>query len=114
MQVAMYLDGVAALQHDLILPMPPDDEPNRFLIVASEKRPPHLANCFDVYDFECDEPYYDWLDLGRRDYRPLLESYRVCRESGVWPGHGDETKSMALPDYAIHQLTEIRKLDLRV
>ena len=111
LQVAMYLDAIKALQAALILPMPPDDMPNRFMLIAVEKRAPHLLNGFDIFD-DMDDESYDWLDLARRDYVPLLGEYKRCKESGEWPGYGADTKPMMLTAYRMKILNDLRKLSM--
>lgn len=111
-QVAMYLDGVRALG------LVPEDERPRFLLIAVEKErggketPKHLVNTFDIYD-DPGSDSFDFIDRGRRHYMTELEIYRQCKESGEWPGYGDESKPMMLPIWALNQLIEERKLNPR-
>ena len=105
-QVAMYIDSLHALGKV------PADKPVWFLIGAAEKAPPHLVNVFEIYDDPGDDSY-DWLDLGRKDYRSLLATYAQCLKTGVWPGYSEEPQSMMLPPWALKELNELRKLEMR-
>lgn len=104
LQVAMYIDSLIALGK--VQP----DRPVKFLIVAVEKYAPYLVNVFEINDDPGDDSF-DWLDLGRKDYRPLLAQYGQCKETGIWPGYGYDTKGMALPAWAIKELQQTRKIE---
>lgn len=74
LQAAFYLDGCEALRGGK----------RRFIFIAVEKMPPYLCS---VCELDEDGNSIS-IQAGRDLYRPLLEKYQTCRESGVWPSYG--------------------------
>ena len=85
-QAAMYTDALAA--HGIDCP--------HFLFVAVESSPPYAVSVHRMLD--------EAVQAGRDQIQPLLETYRVCMESGVWPAWGDDVHDLGLPYYAQRQL----------
>jgi len=54
-----------------------------FMILAQEKEPPYCPNQFQLHD-----DFYS--ECGRPKYMPLLETYKKCKETGVWPGYEEK------------------------
>jgi hypothetical protein len=67
-----------------------------FVFVFQEKTPPYLITIV-----QADPEAVEW---GRRRNRKALDTYRVCTETGHWPGYGDAVLSLSLPRYATYQL----------
>jgi hypothetical protein len=40
---------------------------------------------------------------GRVKYRHALARYAECKKSGVWPGHGDDLKTIQQPRWATQE-----------
>jgi hypothetical protein len=57
-----------------------------FIFIAVEKEYPFLVNLF-IYDKE-DQ------NLGREIYKENLKTWLNCKNSGIWPGYGDDIKSL--------------------
>ncbi len=89
LQVAMYVDAGRALGIF-------GEEVPWFVFVCVEKHPPYLVRCFDVHD---DPGAQSWpfIDLGRKQYKTLLQQYKWCTEHDEWPGYPDEHVDMMLP-----------------
>lgn len=78
-QAAFYLDGCRANGLDV----------DSFIYGPIEKSSPFLFS-----------PYFadpDMIEVGRREYKALLETYARCSESGVWPGYSDTIRPITLP-----------------
>jgi exodeoxyribonuclease VIII len=82
-QAAFYLDGARACGLD----------PQGFVFIAVEKKPPFLVNVFYA-----DE---EFIEAGRQAYRNDLEIYMHCVRTGVWPGYEPTIKPLSLPAWAI-------------
>jgi hypothetical protein len=67
-----------------------------FVFVFQEKTPPYLITIV-----QADPEAVEW---GRRRNRKALDTYRMCTETGQWPGYGDAVLSLSLPRYATYQL----------
>lgn len=76
----LHIDSLLGLGHD------------SFLFIAVEKFPPYAVA---VYDLSPDD-----LSQGRREYHRDLNVYKMCTESGVWPGYQINPRMTCLPDYA--------------
>lgn len=85
-QAAFYMDGMYLNKI----------QPDGFLFIAVEKEPP-----YEVALYYADE---ETLLLGRQTYLPLLERYQECRQSGIWPGYGEEVRNLKLPAWALNKL----------
>jgi len=88
LQGAMYLQGAQEIGYTA----------KHFIIVAVEKRPPHVVA---VYELEPAD-----LGLGADEVRSLLRTWKRCQDSGVWPGYSDRVERLALPTYAARQIME--------
>jgi len=67
-----------------------DQLPDRkaFVFIFAPKTPPYLPTI--------DEPDEDTLAYGRAEYIRLLELYKRCMETGIWPGHW-HVRPLSLP-----------------
>lgn len=69
----------------------PCEVPRRCVLIALEKTAPYLAK---GYEFD------DWaLDTGLAEMRELLHAYAAARQSGDWPGYGDDIGTISLPEW---------------
>lgn len=82
---AFYVDAIEAVADTLC----------HYIWVAVEKEPPYAVSVLQADD--------DWLRIGRTDYRKLLGEYKVCMESGEWPGYGDNIMASHPPDWMLKQ-----------
>lgn len=44
--------------------------------------------------------------MGQQQYKPLLETLRQCRSTGVWPGYASEPQPLELPNWVYSQLED--------
>jgi hypothetical protein len=68
------------------------------VFIAHEKEPPYLVS---VVELDADA-----VALGRALNARAAEMFRDCRESGVWPGYGDEVHQISLPRWSYTQAEE--------
>lgn len=80
-QGAFYLDGARANNLN----------PQGFVFIAVEKKPPYLVNVFYMPD--------DIIDFGRRIYVSDLQTYMNCRQANQWPGYDVQIKPLNLPSW---------------
>ena len=85
-QAPWYLDGIIELG------IHPDPE---FVFVVQEKEPPYLVNVVQLAP--------DALELGRQLNRIAIETYVTCRQTGIWPGYGEDIKLVDLPPWLYSQ-----------
>ncbi|MDI9901334.1 PD-(D/E)XK nuclease-like domain-containing protein [Rhodococcus sp. IEGM 1409] len=85
-QAPWYLDGI------IDLGIHPDPE---FVFVVQEKEPPYLVNVVQLAP--------DALELGRQLNRIAIETYVTCRQTGIWPGYGEDIKLVDLPPWVYNQ-----------
>lgn len=64
-------------------------KPQRVLIVAAEKEPPHDVSVFEVSE--------DDLYLANEEVAELLRKVKVCRAANQWPGRYLEVQALQLP-----------------
>jgi hypothetical protein len=84
LQLAFYADGYEAAT----------GKTPRVVVVAAEFAAPHDVVVYIVPA--------DVIEIGRDEYRKLLERYRECAEQKHWPGVGDGLeKVLALPAWAL-------------
>ena len=99
MQAAWYLDAATAtgLIHAGLA---------RFLFVFQEIDPPYVVSVI--------EPDATALRIGAERNREAIETYRMCVESGQWPGHvpDDAIPTIPLPAWAERQYAEPEELIL--
>ncbi len=81
-QGAHYLDGASTT----------GTKYDKFVIIAVEKKPPHL-----VAVYQLDE---DALRQGRYAIERNLRTYQECKASGVWPGYEEKVQLIELPGWA--------------
>ena len=81
-QAAWYLQGFGAHKVSVA----------HYTIIAVEKEPPYEAAAYRM-----SEPA---INAGWQQLEPLLEVYRECKESGVWPGYPDVVQDIGLPRWA--------------
>jgi hypothetical protein len=43
---------------------------------------------------------HEWMDLGQRQFDTAITRLIECRESGKWPGYGDEIRPLSMPRWA--------------
>ena len=94
-QAAMQIDGFEAHY---------GERPAGFMWVVVEKEPPHAILVYG--------PTEEMLDFGRRRYHQDAETYRQCRESGVWPGYNEEILPLYLPAFAQREYDEMLEAEL--
>lgn len=82
-QHAFYLDGVTTAAGE--------DDP-QFIFVFQMKEPPYLVRTVQL------DPEAEAAGRGRNQL--AIERYRDCKESGIWPGFGDEIELVTLPPWA--------------
>ena len=82
-QAAWYLDAIEAVTGETGW---------SFVWIAVEKTPPYPVACY------C--PDAEMLDLARQQYAPLVELYRECTESGIWPAYPEKVQALRLPAWA--------------
>lgn len=80
-QGAFYLDGAKANNLN----------PDGFIFIAVEKKPPYLVNIFYMPP--------DVIDFGIRVYRDDLKKYMECRQTNQWPGYDQRVKPLNLPSW---------------
>lgn len=88
-QAAWYIDGVEALG------LSGDFEPV-FLLVFVMKTPPYLITVA--------QPTPEAIQWGRVLNRKALDTYRLCVETGHWPGYADGVISLSFPGWVERQL----------
>jgi hypothetical protein len=66
--------------------------PKGFVFIVVENAPPHAVAVYYAPP--------EMINLGRRIYEPVLETYEACRQSGTWPAYGDDIKPLTLPAWA--------------
>lgn len=91
--MAMYADGLAANGR----------EPGDVALVCVESVAP-----FDVVVYRLDA---EALDVGREEYRRALETLKVCRETGRWPGQSPDPVTLTLPTWAYPEDDDAEGLD---
>jgi exodeoxyribonuclease VIII len=64
-----------------------------FLLVADDY--PNLTNAVMLDD--------NSMAAGRRQYRRALDTYAECMRTGVWPGYGNDVKTVSLPAWALEE-----------
>jgi hypothetical protein len=81
-QVAWYTYGLSCLDINIDLA----------LFVFVQKKPPYpvRVKALDVNDVE----------QGVREMKELLKVYKLCSETGYWPGYPDEIETITLPTWA--------------
>jgi len=80
-QAAMYIDGAKALGMG--------DVP--FTIIAVEKEAPHGVALYTVGD--------ESIAVGRVEYREVLREVVKARQTGVWPGYGEDVMHLDVPEW---------------
>lgn len=66
-------------------------EPNHFIFIAVEKKPPYAVG---VYRLDAES-----VDLGRAVYRADLKRYAECKANDNWPGYGDKIQTISVPGW---------------
>lgn len=84
MQAAWYIDGVEQAT---------GMRPDAFIFAAFEKSAPYAAAFYFA-----DEAM---LELGRREYRKLLQQLADCISSDTWPGYDTTVTALGVPSWAI-------------
>ncbi|MDI9914393.1 PD-(D/E)XK nuclease-like domain-containing protein [Rhodococcus sp. IEGM 1379] len=85
-QAPWYCDGIIELG------IHPDPE---FVFVVQEKEPPYLVNVVQLAP--------EAIELGRQLNRIAIETYVTCRQTGIWPGYGEDIKLVDLPPWIYNQ-----------
>jgi exodeoxyribonuclease VIII len=71
-------------------------------------RPPVFAWMAQERDAPYATAYYaaphDFVEYGRRRYRPLLKLFADCLQTGVWPGYATTVQDLALPGWAAKEI----------
>lgn len=58
---------------------------------------------FDVRVFNLDTAS---IEVGRQEYRGLLQRYTKCKETGVWPGRSDQIEAIGLPAWKLRRFEQ--------
>ncbi len=82
---ALYVDAMESIGHPV----------SGFVFIALENTPPYESALYMLDD--------DALDLGRREYRALLERYADCMDADLWPSRPDPVEMLSLPQWAFTQ-----------
>lgn len=71
-----------------------------FYFAAIENESPHACQLYRLDDFS--------IELGRREYRRLLDLYHQCKTTDTWPAYsaGMEPELIAVPEWALRDLDE--------
>lgn len=95
-QAAWYLDGFNFLYEggDPRIEALSGTVFQHWLIVAMETEPPFEVALYRLKN--------DSIELGRRELRPAMETYRRCKETGIWPGYGG-LQEVGVPEWAIRR-----------
>jgi hypothetical protein len=63
-----------------------------FVHLVVEKSPPHAISIYVLDDAT--------LEKASQELIELLQTYKKCTETGIWPGYDTSVQSMSLPDWA--------------
>lgn len=74
------------------------DQRPAFVWAAQEKDAPYATAYYSAAD--------DFLDYGRRLYRPLLARLGECERTDKWPGYAQLVQPVVLPAWAAKQVAE--------
>jgi hypothetical protein len=66
-----------------------------FLLVAFETERPYAVKIYEVGPEE--------LERGRREYRPLLNTYAECRANDAWPSYDTTIERIEYPRWALEE-----------
>jgi hypothetical protein len=89
-QAAFYADGFQIIHGT--------KEPPAFVWLAQEKAAPYASAYYTASA--------DFLEHGRKKYRPLMRLWADCMAKGVWPGYPQTVQPLDLPVWAQRQITE--------
>jgi len=67
--------------------------PDGFIFVVVESLPPHAVKCHRIDELA--------IEAADAEIDRLLPRIKAARESGIWPGYGDETNTLYLPAWRI-------------
>ena len=67
-----------------------------FTFIAVEQEPPYAVAVYHLSDAA--------LMAGEGQLGELLEIYKRCEETGIWPGYPDEAQEISLPTWAWYQI----------
>jgi hypothetical protein len=81
-QAALYVDGCRACG------MAAD----QFVIIAVETAPPYCVATYEVGQ--------EWVELGRQQYKAVLQQVKHWQEAGRWPGYSEGLMDLILPSWA--------------
>lgn len=84
-QAAFYQAAIGAMTDDVALPY--------YIIALETSDPPQLA----VYHMS-DEA----IDIGRQEYRRLLDEYAACKRHDIWPSYATDIQEIGLPPWSMH------------
>jgi len=85
---ALYFDGARAVSQREI---------GEFVLLAIEKEPPYPVLCHQMSP--------DDLEIGRYQYRTVLQQVAYCLETGEWPAYDQNIVPLQLPGYAGQELS---------
>lgn len=89
--------GQAAFYHEAVFAVTGERMP--VVLIAVEKSEPYMVATYRVPE--------DVLEAGRVKYRNLLNLYRMCRETNIWPGYClDSELTLTLPGWATNEVME--------
>lgn len=83
-QDAFYTDGHLAVHNEF---------PEAFIFIAVEKKHPHAVACYQLNRTA--------FEMGRELYIRDLNTYKECKETGIWKGYSDEIELLELPKWAL-------------
>lgn len=96
-QHALYLDGIGHALQQARKASRPTQAPHAFVFLAVETNAQVVngqAKGVGVYVLDAGS-----VELGRAQYRANLDSFHGCRQSGKWPGYGDNIQPISLPSW---------------
>lgn len=72
--------------------------PEEYVFLCIETEAPYMISCFS--SFTGNQLSMSVLDHGRLQLECLLDEFKKCRDSGVWPAYQDTIEPLKLPAYA--------------
>lgn len=72
--------------------------PEEYVFMCIESEAPYIISCFT--SFQPTEWSESVLSIGNRQLDFLIEEYKECRDTGVWPAYQDTIMPLSLPSYA--------------
>ena len=74
-------------------------KPKQFVFLCVEKTPPYLTAAYEISTAEVERELIRVHDA--------CDTYKKCMDTGIWPGYGDEIKTLTLGNFATNGLLSI-------